>query len=169
MNRTWMRFISPRTIRIGLLAGLAGGLAEILWVGLLAAGGSADAGAVAFEVSRTLFPQLAPSQGAIWLGVAIHMALAAGLGVFFLLGLRVARLPIPTPVLIAGAALIFGAGIWAVNFLILLPRIGPDFVALLPFGVTLASKLLFGLGLAVGLLAQGRSDLIEAPRALARR
>ncbi len=169
MNRTWACFMSRRSIRTGLLAGLAGGLAEILWVGFYAADGSADAGAVAFEVGRTLLPTLAPSQSAIWLGVAVHMVLAAGLGVLFLSALRIAGSRISSPVLVAGAALAFGAGIWAVNFLLLLPRLNPDFVILLPYGVTLVSKLLFGLGLASGLLAQGRTEFARAPHALTRR
>ena len=33
--------------------------------------------------------------------------------------------------------------VWAVNFLVVLPHINPEFVHLLPYSVTLLSKLLF--------------------------
>jgi hypothetical protein len=44
-------------------------------------------------------------------------------------------------------------GIWAFNFLVLLPRINPDFITLIPYGASLASKVLFGIAAASVLLA----------------
>ena len=35
-------------------------------------------------------------------------------------------------------------GVWAVNFFVILPTISPAFVALVPFGASLVSKVLFG-------------------------
>lgn len=35
--------------------------------------------------------------------------------------------------------------VWATNFLVILPVLDPAFVTLLPYGVTLFSKLLFGI------------------------
>jgi hypothetical protein len=38
--------------------------------------------------------------------------------------------------------------VWAVNFFVVLPQVNPAFVHLPPYGVTLISKLLFGLAAA---------------------
>jgi hypothetical protein len=46
------------------------------------------------------------------------------------------------------------ATVWAVNFLLVLPYLNPRFVDLLPYSVTLASKLLFGLAAATVLRNQ---------------
>lgn len=158
-----LRPVSRHDLRIGLFAGILGGLAEILWVGLYASGGSASAKAVAIEVSRTVIPGLTGSGSAFWLGLAIHMALAVAIGVLFVTALRA----LPSRVLSSSAlffgAVAFGAVIWSVNFLWVLPQLNPNFVALLPYGVTLISKLLFGAGLGFGLLVLRRTPLGMAP------
>lgn len=51
-----------------------------------------------------------------------------------------------------GARLLFAAmaalaAVWVFNFFVLLPSVNPAFTALLPYPVTLVSKLLFGLGM----------------------
>jgi hypothetical protein len=46
------------------------------------------------------------------------------------------------------------AAVWGINFLVALPRLNPDFVHLLPYGVTLASKLLFGVAAAISFRSQ---------------
>ena len=73
------------------------------------------------------------------------MALAAGLGVALLTARPDAVRPFPFML----ASL---ASIWAINFFVVLPFVSPAFVHLLPYGVTLASKLGFGLA-AAGMLA----------------
>ena len=45
------------------------------------------------------------------------------------------------------------AAVWAVNFLVVLPVLSPDFVTLLAYPVTLISKLMFGLAAARSLEA----------------
>jgi hypothetical protein len=70
------------------------------------------------------------------------MVLSLGLGLILakmLLGLARGSLMM--------AALGALAGIWALNFLVVLPAVNPAFVALMPFAVTLSSKLLFGAAL----------------------
>ena len=47
------------------------------------------------------------------------------------------------------------AGIWALNFLLVLPVLNPRFVTLMPYAATLASKALFGLTMAA-VLARGK-------------
>ncbi|HLD13557.1 MAG TPA: hypothetical protein VJB18_02450 [Burkholderiales bacterium] len=51
------------------------------------------------------------------------------------------------------------AAVWAVNFLVILPVVHPAFVYLLPYPVTLLSKLFFGLAMGRSLAA----DRAHAP------
>jgi hypothetical protein len=59
-----------------------------------------------------------------------------------------------------GLVMLALAGVWAVNFLVVLPRVNAAFTHLLPYGATLLSKLLFGLAAAavfrIGRLRQSR-------------
>lgn len=131
-------------LRHGLLAGLAGGLAEVAWIWAYAAFADADAGAVARGVTAALIS--GPTAAPVMVGLAIHMALAAALGVTLAIALgplwRQGRLDS------YGTTLTALAGVWAVNFLIVLPQLSPGFLDLLPTQVTLVSKLLFGLAAA---------------------
>ena len=43
------------------------------------------------------------------------------------------------------------AAVWVINYFIILPVVSPAFVRLLPFAVTLASKLAFGVAAAIAL------------------
>lgn len=136
------------TLRIGAFAGFAGGLAEVVWIALYGSATGAPTGAVAQGVVGSLFPALAASSSSVWLGVLIHMAIATalGLGLALTSGLLSSRdhAGYSEDVLVILAL----AGIWAVNFLVVLPYVNPDFVRLLPYTVTLLSKLLFGLSAA---------------------
>jgi hypothetical protein len=48
------------------------------------------------------------------------------------------------------------AGVWAINFLVILPIINPTFVELVPYGASLASKVLFGFAAAFVFWCAGR-------------
>jgi hypothetical protein len=114
-----------------VLAGAAGGAAEILWIAGVAPDAAAD---VAREVAATF----STGAGAL-AGVAIHMVLSVALGLAaakLLLGLA------PQARMVAAVSLL--ALVWALNFLVVLPLVNPAFVTLLPLGVTFGSKLLFG-------------------------
>jgi hypothetical protein len=54
--------------------------------------------------------------------------------------------------------------VWAVNFFLALPRINPGFIALLPYSVTLISKLLFGLSAATVFYACRRRPVRISPK-----
>jgi hypothetical protein len=86
--------------------------------------------------------------------VAVHMGIALALGVALVAALQAMRFAPGTGYGSAAAVLIL-AGVWAGNFFVLLPQIDPSFVTLLPYGATLASKLLFGLAAAVCLRLAG--------------
>ncbi len=149
-----VRHLPTLGLRAGLVAGLIGGLAEIVWIELYAATGAVQAGAVAAEVTATFSPGLAASQWGVTSGIAIHMALALGIGVLFVSALRLAGSWVSGALPLVGVGLALGAAIWAFNFFVLLPQINPEFVALVPYAIALPSKLLFGLGLACGPLVR---------------
>ena len=68
-------------LRIGVLAGFAGGAAEVAWVTGYAALTGASGAAVAKGVTTALLPGLSASSLAVSLGIVLHMLLAIGLGI----------------------------------------------------------------------------------------
>lgn len=141
MNRP--SFNTTRGPGVVVIAGLAGGLAEVLWVGASAAVLGVDATHVVREVAATVMPAATATAE---LGLAVHFALSLALAAVFSyitgriwphagLGERLA------------AAVVLLASVWAVNFLVVLPWLNPAFTTLLPPGVTFVSKLLFALAL----------------------
>lgn len=150
-----------RGVGIGALAGLVGGAAEIAWVLLYASLSGTDAAAVARGVVGSLSPLMAASPLAVGLGLAIHMVLAVALGVIItlLVGALLPRVSATARSVVVVAALVV---VWAVNFLVVLPLVHPQFVDLLPYGVSLASKVLFGLSAAAVLRVADRTGAAGA-------
>ncbi len=132
----------------GMLAGAAGGVAEIAWVTLYAAATGGDPAVLARGVTTAAgVSALLPASPAA-LGVAVHMTLAVMLGValaFAWSALRTRRPGLSNPYPFMLAAL---AGVWAVNFFIVLPIVSPAFVHLAPYEISLTLKLLFGVAAA---------------------
>ena len=124
----------------GLLMGLAGGLAEVVFIWAYMVGSGREPAAIARAVAAAVhLAPLAP------LGIAVHMALSLALGIGLAAVWVDMRSPRPKALqayLFMTAALIV---VWSFNFLVLLPSLSPAFLALLPYPVTFASKLLFGL------------------------
>jgi len=120
--------------------GLAGGLAEVLVVGTYASVAGVDAANVAGAIATAV--RVDP--GSAIVGLAVHMALAAGLGLALLAGAKGSGLLRDRSAMrtYAMALLALGA-IWSLNFFVVLPVVSPGFVHLLPYPVTLASKLMF--------------------------
>jgi hypothetical protein len=75
---------------------------------------------------------------ALAVGLGIAVALACHLFASDTIGGRRMYLIVP-------AALI---AVWAINFMVVLPLLNPDFVSLVSYPVSFVSKLLFGLGAA---------------------
>ncbi len=147
---TSSRYVSRHDlIGLGVLAGLAGGLAEILWIsGFMSAVGG-NAAQVASAVTATVAPSLAAAGPAVALGLVVHMTLAMGLGILVAVILRRA-LPRLAGTLSEAAILVAAlAVVWATNFFVVLPVMNPAFVHIVPLPVSLASKLLFGVAAAV--------------------
>lgn len=135
-------------LRIGVLAGLAGGAAEVGWVAGYAALTGASGAAVARGVTTAFLPGLYDLPVAVGLGIVLHMVLAVGLGVAV-----TAAFSAPMLRRIEGwsrstlVVLTLGL-VWAFNFMVVLPMLEPSFITLLPLAATLASKLLFGVAAA---------------------
>ena len=146
--------MANRMLRLGVAAGLAGGAAEIAWVAIYGAITGTPVGAVARGVTTALLPGLTnvPFIGAI--GIVLHMLLAVMLGVAVVAAFsapllrRVGAWPQSMLVVLALGA------VWSFNFMVVLPRLDPGFLVLLPMVVTLASKLLFGVSAAAVLRMQ---------------
>ena len=135
------------SLAAGLAAGLAGGLAEVAVVCCYTNATGGDAAAVARGVAASVGIDAMGTYGAA-MGLAVHMALGAGLGVALVAALQGlpawARSYGAVPFMLAALG-----SVWAVNFFLILPAVSPGFVLLLPYGVTLASKLAFGAASAV--------------------
>lgn len=139
-----------RVLAVGALAGVAGGIAEVAWIWMYAAGTGADAAAVARGVTDTIgIGALPPVAG----GVAIHMALAAILGMAVAVAVEPLRLH---GARLYGAMMWVLAAVWAVNFMIVLPLVNPQFVEVVPMAVSFVSKLLFGVAAAACLQVGAR-------------
>jgi hypothetical protein len=143
--------MKPFSVAAAVSAGAAGGTAEMLWVAAYSAAAPASGLEVARQVAATVLPATAGLSSAPLIGVLIHMALSIALGLA-LAKLLLGRLaPRHGCGALIAAALGTLAAVWAINFFVILPLLNPAFVTLLPFAVTLASKLLFGLAMGMAL------------------
>jgi hypothetical protein len=144
LNPSVRTTFAPSTLSAGLAAGLLGGLAEVVWIVVYQLAGGTNAAAVARGVTFSVVPSLAAGPGAVALGIAIHMAIAAALGVAIAAFVR-HQLP-----RIAGTAVeplmivALLVAVWFINFFVVLPVVNPAFVTIVPYGVSLVSKTLFG-------------------------
>lgn len=132
----------------GAAIGLAGGLAEVLVVGTYARVTGVDAWGIAGAIATAV--RIDP--GSATTGLAVHMALSALLGVVLL---AVAKgsglLRVGSALLTSTMGLLALSVVWGLNFFVVLPVLSPGFVHLLPYAVTLASKLVFAVAAVVAL------------------
>lgn len=138
--------------RVIFLAGLAGGLAEVIWVAGYSAVSGVDGWQVACAISATISPAWAELATASLIGIAIHFLLSFLLAGVFILALWAPYLRRHGVVVTLVAGPFSLAVVWLFNFFVVLPALHPAFVALLPYAVTFISKLLFGLALSAVLM-----------------
>jgi hypothetical protein len=134
---------ATRTI---ILAGIAGGTVEVLWVMIYCFGSPLQASLVAEEVTRSFLPQMA-GIAAVIAGLCIHYALAmliAGIAAAVYLRVFAGDIDEQAIFVTSIAALVV---IWVANFFVVLPRVNPAFVTLMPYTVTLISKIGFGIAM----------------------
>jgi hypothetical protein len=149
------------TVSSGIIAGASGGLAEIAWVTLYAGMTGGNAALLARGVTSAAGVSALFPQSPVALGIAVHMTLAVTLGIALAYAWRTLRTGKiaatgPYPLMLATLA-----GVWATNFFVILPVVSPAFVHMVPYAVSLTSKLLFGLAAAAAL--QWRLNSAPAP------
>ena len=155
MNRNSGSWITTRRspFRTIFIAGMSGGLAEILWIVFYSSLSGLSSIEVARQVTASIFPAMVNSTWAPVLGVGIHLALSVVLAFAFV---RLVWAPLAnrrgliTRLAVAVITLVL---VWTLNFFIILPGLNASFVILMPYTVTLFSKILFGLAMAWPLLA----------------
>jgi hypothetical protein len=138
-----------KLLRDGVAVGLAGGLAEVVVVELYCAA----TGASAPNVARQIAAAVGLDGASAWAGLAIHLTLAAMLGVALTRAWTMTRRGPAREMPLFELTFLMLTVVWAVNFFIVLPVLSPGFVTLLPLSVTLISKLTFGVAAAVTLRA----------------
>jgi hypothetical protein len=128
----------------GLAIGIAGGFAEVAVVALY----GLVANASVTNVGRHIASAVGLDIAGAWGGLAVHMALAAALGIALMAAWSVVRrnvAGVTSLYLFATGTL---ASIWGINFFVVLPVLSPNFVTVLPYSVTLFSKVMFGIAAA---------------------
>jgi hypothetical protein len=134
-----------------VLAGLAGGIAEVLWVGAYCALTPLSASEGLRQISASVVPTAAHSAGAPALGMVIHLSLSVALAMAYGLTMGIAPVRRPSQAGVIARAVAALTAVWLFNFFVLLPQLNPAFVDLLPYPVTLLSKLLFGVAMGYAL------------------
>jgi predicted neutral ceramidase superfamily lipid hydrolase len=88
--------------------------------------------------------------------MGLSVALAIGYGRF--MGGAISHRSSLAASILAGAGAL--ATVWAINFFVLLPILNPAFVILMPYSVSLMSKLLFGASMGWVLFARRKHYLV---------
>ena len=132
--------------KYGALAGMAGGVAEVVWIAVYAATTGSDAAEVARGVASAV--GITTPAAATELGIGIHLVLAVALGMLLSFGWQAMSACLRySPGAVVQFTTIVGAllAVWVINFFVILPFVSPDFVQVVPYQTSLVSKLLFGL------------------------
>ena len=148
---------ATRTLPV-ILAGLAGGVMEIVWITFYSSLTSTSAANIARQISATVMPFAMDQGRMLTFGVGVHLFLSIMLAAVFvgvLYGPVVRRFG-ARGVFISGLTTL--SAVWAVNFFVLLPVLNPAFPLLMPYAVTLTSKLLFGAAMTWVLNGRSRPD-----------
>lgn len=132
-------------ILLGSVAGVAGGAAEVVWISLVHISGGASPVDVARAIAAVLGSRLGTASTAALLGACAHLVLSALLGsVMYVIWrrLRSGRTARVNLWVFSIATLMV---VWATNFYLVLPRLDPKFLAMVPVLTGLISKLAFAL------------------------
>jgi len=148
MAHTENQVIGNSVLKMGAIAGIAGGLAEVVWIWVAQGLTGGSAANVAAEVTETVAPTWGAWNGAVVAGLAVHMVLAIGLGLLVAATLRRVAPAMAGTLKEAAIVVLILAGVWTMNFLVVLPIMNPDFVHIVPMPVSFVSKMLFGLAAA---------------------
>jgi hypothetical protein len=125
MMRTTARFLE--TVRVGVIAGLAGGLTEVAWIVVYGALSGVSINLVGQEVTRSILPSYSASSSAALIGILIHLILAVGLGISVAFAILVSLRRHDRVYAEYSLVMLTLATVWAVNFLFILPYLNPPF------------------------------------------
>lgn len=142
--------VATRTslLQRGVLAGLAGGLAEIIWVSVYSEMTGGNAAVIARGVTTAAGLNAPLPSMSVTVGIVVHMVVAVAYGLLLVVIWQwLARRTQSTAVCYL-VALVVMAGAWTMNFFVILPIVSAPFVTLMPYAVSLTSKLFFGLAAA---------------------
>jgi hypothetical protein len=149
---------ASETFLLGCLVGVAGGLAEILWIAVYGALSGSEIGEVARSISAvasTLVPVAALITEPVASGMGVHMVAAIGLGIALAFAWRALSAHWASAANGSAFMLLALTIVWGINFFVVLPLISPYFVDLhrtfvevIPYPASLFSKLMFGLAAA---------------------
>ena len=134
---------------------------EVVWIMLYQSLSGNDAAIVARGVTASVFPDLATAPTSIMLGIVIHMVLAVGLGIVIAIAIPTVLPRVVGTFLEPALVVLCLAGVWTMNFFVLLPIINVDFVTIVPFPVSFTSKMLFGFAAAFTFWAFRRKPAAE--------
>ena len=139
--------------------GLGGGGAEIVVVWLY----SAMTGGDAANVARGVAFAVGLDGTSATAGLVIHMGLAVVLGIFLSVG-AASFVGLVTKRALFALPLGSLAVVWLINFFVILPELSSGFVHLLPYVVSLASKLAFGCAASVVAYSRNASSISARSR-----
>lgn len=138
-----------------LWGGLIGGGAEVVVVGLAALFAGIGGWFVAAGVSTATFGDLFAGGNAVTVGLLVHFALSFLIAACFVpFAERIQQRWGSAAVVAASAAAL--SCVWAMNFFVILPRVAPEFVTIVPLPVSFLSKLSFGVMMGLTLVSGSR-------------
>lgn len=135
--------------------GIAGGAAEVVVVALAALFAGVGGWFVAEGVSQATFGAAFLGSDAVAVGMAVHFALSFLIAACFVpFAARIQARHGALAVVAASAAAL--CAVWAMNFFVVLPRVAPEFVTIVPLPVSFLSKLSFGVVMGLTLVSGTR-------------
>jgi hypothetical protein len=132
-----------------LLAGMAGGAAEIVWFSIMGPVLSLNIHDLAAGVTSSIFPALGGSAYAVLLGILIHLFLSVVLAAGYIVTVgrwSMSRFGLSGQLLTGMCSLMF---VWAINYLVVLPVLNPAFIEVSSYSLSLLSKTFFGITMAL--------------------
>lgn len=138
---------SDTWLQAGAACGIAGGLAEVMFMAAYNLIAGTSGRTTLSLITLTFFDhEIAFGPLGAFGGLLIHFALSIIVGIFFSIFMFNDKIPF-SRVFASGIALLIA--IWTFNFFLLLPKINPEFVEMVPVNVALFSKLLFGVSMGI--------------------
>jgi hypothetical protein len=147
VNNNFTRSQSRPFVSTALRAGLAGGIAEMIWIAGYCALTPLRSAELLRQISLSVGINAGAGAFASMFGLAIHLGLSILLGLTFALTVwrpSLQRSGVAGNLLASCAVL---SAVWVFNFFVVLPGLNPGFADLMPYAVTLVSKLLFGIAM----------------------